>query len=152
MFEDFIFWAIKLYAEDMIRNYGQISYGIFEDWALTQFEDKERSTIRAKCRNIYAWYEARNWELPETKKHRKLKDYLEETMASRKEHITKLNKQTAERNKKLVINIITGMFADEYKKKSGSWHYQKIAEATNLSRYTVAKIIKNLNLEELKKQ
>ena len=150
MFEDYVFWAIKLYAEDQIRNYGQISYGIFESWALTQFEDKERATIRAKCRNIYAWYESRNWQLPESKKHRKLKDYLEQTMATRKEHITKLNKEKAEKNKRAVINIITGLFANDYKKKSGAWHYQKIADQVGLSSKTVAKIIKNLNIEELK--
>lgn len=151
-FEDFTFWAIKLYAEDMIRNYGQISYGIFESWALTQFEEKDRSTIRAKCRNIYNWYEARNWDIStkSRKKYKDHKEYLGATMATRKEHITQLNRSKGEQNKRAVVNVITGLFADDYKKKSGAWHYQKIADQVGLSSKTVAKIIKNLNIEELK--
>ncbi len=146
MFEDFTFWAIKLYAEDMIRDYGQISYGIFETWALTQFEYKERSTIRAKCRSIYNWYEEKNWEL--SKKHKPLKQHLEETMASRKEHIIRLNKNKGEQNKRAVINVITGLFADDYKKKSGAWHFGKIATQVGLSSKTVAKIIKEYEHKE----
>jgi hypothetical protein len=49
MFDDFTFWAIKLYAEDMIRATGFIVYSQLEDWAMSQFLGrKERSTIRAK--------------------------------------------------------------------------------------------------------
>lgn len=149
MFEDHTFWAIKLYSEDMIRATGFIVYESLENWALSQFEHKERSTIRAKCRSVYNWYEARDWKLPE-RNNRRLKDYLEETMASRTENMKKISAEKAERNRKLVINLITGMFADDYKKKSsGAWHYSKIAKDTNLSRYTVAKIIKNLDLKNI---
>lgn len=141
MFEDFTFWAIKLYAEDQIRQYGQISYGIFESWALTQFESKERSTIKAKCRNIYQWYETRNWKLPEAKKHRKLKIYMEETMASRIENMKRIKKAEEDRNRIKVINVLTGLMSDEYKKKNGKWNITKIARDTNLTRPTVMKFV-----------
>jgi len=65
-----------------------------------------------------------------------------DTMATRQEHMRKVSKNKAEKNRKAVINLITGLYADDYKKKSGSWHFSKIAENTKLSRYTVAKIIK----------
>ena len=148
-FEDFVFWAIKLYAEDMIRATGFIVYDSFENWALNQFVDKERSTIRAKCRSIYNWYEARDFDISTKNTHRKLKDYLEETLASRTEHIKKVSAEKAERNRRKIINIMTGLYSSEYKKKSGAWHFGKIAEATGLSSKTVAKIIKEIENKKL---
>jgi len=142
-FEDFTFWAIKLYAEDMIRATGFIVYDSLESWALSQFVDKERSTIRAKCRSIWNWYNERDFKLND-KKHREQKKYLEETMATRKEQAIRMGKEKKEKNRRKVINLITGLYADDYKKKNGKWHYIKIAEATGLSRYTVSTIIKEL--------
>jgi hypothetical protein len=145
-FEDFTFWAIKLYAEDMIRASGFIVYDTLETWALSQFENKERSTIRAKCRSIWNWYYERNWELP--KKSRKtLKEHLENTMATRKEHILKLNKEKREDNYKKIINTITGLYADTYKKKNGKWNISKIAKELNMHRDTVSKHIKAFEAE-----
>ena len=147
IFEDHTFWAIKLYAEDQIRATGFIVYSQLEDWALNQFLGrKERSTIRAKCRSVWNWYADRDFELPQ-KKHRPQKNYLEETMASRAENMKRVSAMKAERNKRAVINLMTGLYADDYKKKSGAWHYSKIAEATGLSRYTVAKIVKEVLAE-----
>jgi len=140
IFEDFTFWAIKFYAEDLIQDTGFIIYESLENWALSQFEHKERSTVRSKCRSVWNWYAERDFQLP--KKHKPLKQYQEETMATRQEHMKRVSKEKQERNRKVVINAITGLYADEYKKKSGAWHYQKIADATGISRYTVSKIIK----------
>ena len=146
-FEDFTFWAIKLYAEDQIRATGFIVYESLEDWALKQFLGrKERSTIRAKCRSVWNWYAARDFELPQ-KKHRPQKNYLEETMASRAENMKRISAQKAEKNKRAVINVMTGLYANDYKKKSGAWHFGKIAEATGLSSKTVAKIVKEVLAE-----
>jgi len=154
MFEDFTFWAIKLYAEDMIRNYGQISYGIFEDWALTQFEEKERSTIRAKCRSIYQWYESNGWKLPSPKenKYQTIREWYEESRMTRAENMKRVSREKAERNRRAIINIMTGLYSEDYKKKNGAWHFGKIAEATNLSSKTVAKIIKEIEANNIIKQ
>jgi len=143
-FEDFVFWAIKLYAEDLIRATGFIVYETLENWALRQFIDKERSTIRAKCRSIWNWYNERDFDISSKKTHRKLKDYLEETMATRIEHIKKVSREKAEKNRRAIINIMTGLYCNDYKKKSGAWHFGKIAEATGLSSKTVGKIIKEI--------
>jgi hypothetical protein len=37
---------------------------------------------------------------------------------------------------------MTGLYADEYKKKNGKWHIGKVAEATGLHREVVSKYIK----------
>jgi len=65
-------------------------------------------------------------------------------MATRTEHIKKVSREKAERNRRKVINLITGLYADDYKKKNGAWHFGKISEATGISTKTVGKIIKEL--------
>ncbi len=44
-----------------------------------------------------------------------------------------------EKARKLVLNLVTGMFNEEYRKPSGKWHIGKIADATHLHRDTVSK-------------
>lgn len=70
-FEDHTFWAIKLYAEDCIRRNGFLIKEDLTDWAIEQFEEKELSTIRAKARSIYDWYEERNFQLSKNTKYTK---------------------------------------------------------------------------------
>ena len=142
-FEDFTFWAIKLYAEDLIRDNGFIVYESLENWALTQFEHKkERSTIKAKCRSVYNWYYERDFNIP--KKHKPLKQYLEETMATRSENMKKVSKEKEETNRRKIVNLITGLYAEDYKKKNGAWNITKIAKDLNIHRNTVAKHLKNI--------
>lgn len=66
--EDMVFWALKLEAITRIRQFGWLDYESFEIWAFNVFYTdvkrvKDRSTLKAKCRSIHAWYEARNWEI-----------------------------------------------------------------------------------------
>jgi len=49
-----------------------------------------------------------------------------------------------ERAKRKVINAVTGLMSETYKKKNGSWHIGKIAEETNLTRQTVSKHLKEI--------
>lgn len=149
-FEDFTFWAIKLYAEDQIRATGFIVYESLESWALDQFLGrKERSTIRAKCRSVFNWYADRNFQLSKSqeKKYETIKQWYEESKMTRQENMKRISAQKAEKNKRAVINLMTGLYADDYKKKSGAWHFGKIAEATGLSSKTVAKIVKEVLAE-----
>jgi AraC-like DNA-binding protein len=131
----------------MIRATGFIVYQSLEDWAMTQFVyngHKERSTVRAKCRSVFNWYEAKDFDISTKNTHKPLKEYLKETKMTRQEHMKRISAEKAERNKRAVINIMTGLYADDYKKKNGAWHFGKIAEATGLSSKTVAKIIKEV--------
>jgi len=70
--QDNIFWAIKLYTEDLIRESGEgnlISYSLIESFAFVRFIDraKDKSTLRAKCRSIWNWYDDRGWTIPKRK-------------------------------------------------------------------------------------
>jgi hypothetical protein len=144
--QDNIFWSIKLYTEDLIKESGEgnlVAYSLLESFAFARFIDraKDKSTLKAKVRSIWNWYNDRGWTIPQRYK-RTLKEHLEETMATRSEHMRRVTKERAAANKAKVINAITGLYADEYKKKSGSWHFGRICEATNLSPNTVKKYIK----------
>lgn len=142
-YDDFAFWAIKFYAEDLIRQDGFIVYKSLESWALKQFVGKERSTIRAKCRSIWQWYADRDFKIRE-KKYANNKEKYKGTQVTRVENMRKVGKDKAEKNRRAVINVLTGRYASDYKKKNGNWHFGKIAKATGLSSKTVAKIVKEV--------
>lgn len=139
-FEDYVFWAIKLYCEDLIREQGLISYHQLEDWSLFNFGNKERSTIKAKCKSIFNWYEVRDWALPYQRKTKNDEELLM-TRVERSKANAELKAKKA-RNK--VINAVTGLMSETYKKKSGAWHIGMIAKDTSLTEKTVSKYLKEL--------
>ena len=64
---DMIFWAIKFQAESLIRQFnGWFDYQLLEAWALNLFADqaKDASTLRAKCRGVWHWYDKRDFTIP----------------------------------------------------------------------------------------
>lgn len=138
--DDYVFWCLKLYAEDLIRQEGLIIWNTFENWAFENFIDisKDKSTLKAKCRNIFNWYCDRDWQIGRVNKSNKTK---EEIMASRQEHAKKMHTKLANDTKKKVLNCITGMFAYEYKKPNGSWNVSKIAKDSGTTRPTVMKYL-----------
>ena len=138
-FDDYVFWSIKLLCEDLIRKQDLATYSQLEDFAYSNFTN-ERSTLRAKCRSIFNYYEAKNWKLP-TKRKTKNEEELKVTRQERAKANTEAREAKA---KAKVINAITGLMSEIYKKKNGSWHISKIAEDTNLHRDTVSKHIKEL--------
>ena len=146
--QDNIFWAIKLYTEDLIRESGEgnlIAYSLIESFAFTRFIDraKDRSTLKSKCRDTWKWYEERGWTIPTRK--RKLTD--EEVKMTRSENAKRVAEQKADKNYKTVVNLLTGLFNDEYKKKNGKWHIGKIASAVGMTEKTVSKYIKEYDNE-----
>jgi hypothetical protein len=149
--KDNVFWALKFYLEDCIKESagGMVAYSLLEYFAFAHFVErtKDRSTLKGKCRSIWNWYDKRDWTIPK-RYERTLKEYLEETKMTRSEHMMRVTKERADKNRAIVINCITGLMANEYKKKSGSWHYGKICEATKLSPNTVKKYIKEFEEKE----
>jgi len=141
-FEDYVFWSIKLFCEDIIRAQGLPTFSQLEDFAYLNFEYKDKSTLRAKCRSIYKWYEANNWKLPYQRKTKT----AEELKVTRQERAITNTKAREEKARRKVINAVTGLMAETYKKKTGSWNITKIATDTQLNRRTVSKYIKELNL------
>jgi len=147
--QDNIFWSIKLYTEDLIKeSSGLVAYSLLESFALNRFIDraKDKSTLKAKCRSIWNWYDEREWTIP-ARYEKTLKQHLEDTKMTRTENMIKVGQDKVRKNKALVINCITGLMKEEYKKKSGSWHLSKICEATGLTANTVKKYIKEYENE-----
>lgn len=136
---DYVFWCLKVTAEDMIRQNGLIIYSAFEDFATSNFLDKckDKSTLRAKCRNIYNWYFERDWKIGREKSNLS----KEEIMATRQEHAKKIHTKLANDTKKKVLNCITGIFKDDYKKPNGKWNISKIAKDSGTTRPTVMKYL-----------
>lgn len=137
-FEDHVFWSIKLYCEDLIRSQGLPTFYQLEDFAYQNFNHKDKSTLRAKCRSIFNWYEANDWKLPYKRKTKT----AEELKLTRQERAIANTKAREEKARNKVINTITGLMSATYKKKNGSWNISKIAEDTNLNRRTVSKYLK----------
>ena len=107
------------------KHVSQSRYDELESFAISNFieEAKDRSTLKAKCKNIFNWYLERNFELTQTVYIKKDKDLV---MATRQEHAKRIHTKLANDTKKKVLNCITGMFKDEYRKKDGSWNVTKI--------------------------
>lgn len=144
-FEDHVFWSIKLFCEDLIRNQGLPTFSQLEDFAYHNFNHKDKSTLRAKCRSIYNWYEANNWALPFQRKTKN----AEELKVTRQERAKLNTKERANKAKTKVINAITGLMAETYKiKSSRKWNITKIAEDNQLNRRTVSKYIKEHEMEK----
>ena len=149
-FEDSVFWSLKLFVEHYLCESDFVPYSTLENFAFNNFVDyvKDRSTLKAKCRSVWNWYSDRDWQKTDNKKYQNFKEYLENTKMTRTENMQKIAATKVKTNYKNVVNIITGLYANEYRKKSGAWHIIKIAQATKLSRQTVSKIIKKYENKE----
>lgn len=145
--DDFIFWCLKLEAENLIEQTGQVRYDWLLDFALLNFGEtstkkcKDSSTLKSKCRSITNYYIERNFELD--KYQRKTKTD-KEWILTRTENMKRIKTEEAEKNRKALQNFLSGMFANDYKKKNGKWNVAKISKALNMSRPTVAKHLKAL--------
>jgi len=140
------FWELKLWIEHRIRDNGGegnfVPFEPFFEYAYEMYDWQDRSTAKSKCRNIWSWYYNRGWKYHMLQSPRKTK---KEIYMTRRERALSNAKAREERTYKAVANLATGMFADEYRKKSGSWHIGKIAKAIGLSEKTVSKHLKRLS-------
>ena len=137
--DDYVFWCLKLYAEDLIRQDGLIVWNSFEKWAFDNFLDlaKDKSTLKAKCRNIFNWYFERDWKVGRTISKNK-----EDVLEYRRELARNLAAKKEEENYNKVENAITGLLADSmFRKKNGKWNAVAIAEYLNLDPRTVRKYL-----------
>jgi len=132
---DQVFWAIKLYTEELIKEFGEgipVPYEIIQDYAFRNFFDrKDKSTLRAKCRNIWNWYNERGWKM------------------TRRERALTNAKSIKEKKRMQILNAITGIMKDEYLKEDGTWNIYKLTKDLGMSDNTVRKHIKTLIQEGL---
>ena len=106
------------------------------------------STPLAKAKSIYNWvienYKPQKWDyIPKYKGNPEKEKELQMT---RRERALSNAKKMYEETHKKIISLVTGMFANEYKKKDGSFNINKIAKDTNVSRPTVYKHLKDEGL------
>ena len=127
---DQVFWAIKIYTEELIKQFGEgtpIPAYMLEDYAYKNFFDrKDRSTLKAKCRNIWNWYNERNWTM------------------TRKERAVKNAKSIKEKKRRQILNAVTSIMRDEYVKDDGTWNKYKLAKDLGMSNKTIIKHINEL--------
>ncbi len=139
---DFVYTCIVLQAEKFIKANGLIDYSVLEAWAIQNFLDiaKDKSTLKAKCRNCWNWYFNRNWALYHTVRIKKDKELV---VATRQEHARKIAKKNSEETRKKVLNCITGIFKDDYlsDRKDTKWNISKIAKDSGTTRPTVMKYL-----------
>ena len=128
-FADSTFWAIKLFCEDEIAQTGFVVYSMLESWALEQFlEYKEQSTIRAKCRSVWNYYEQRDFKLNEYQ--RKLTD--EEYLMTRKENLKAIHEKRTTETEAKILGAITTLEFMQLKLTAVN-----LAKYTNLNRSTI---------------
>lgn len=141
---DYVYTCIVLQAEKYIKANGLIVYSTLEDWAVSNFLDKckDKSTLRAKCRNCWNWYYDRNWALFHTVR---VKKNVEEVMATRVQHAKNMAQKKVDENISKIKNAITGLMADSmFKKKNGSWNGKAIADYLGIDPRTVNKYLKEI--------
>jgi len=142
--DDNTFWELKLWIEYSIKNNGGegrcVAFELFLDHALQFYEFKDTSTAKSKCRNIWNWYDKRDWTYHVLKRTSSKTE--EEILMTRQERARSNAKAKAEKARKAVINAVTGLYADEYKKVNGKWHIKKIALSINIDPRVVSKYIK----------
>lgn len=149
--KDAIFVALKVWLELRIKEQGEgrtVPFSLLESFAFNMFEDKakDKSTLRAKCRSIWNWYDARGWRntryLHYTKKDK------EQVMATRKEHIAKVNQNRKMKSKLAIKTVLEDMFThDQIRYQNGKLKVNAIAELAGISTKTVAKYLKEMGLK-----
>jgi len=83
----------------IIKEMGFVPYQLLEEFAYKNFYEHEKSTLRAKCRSIWDWYNSRDWTIPVNKRERKTKND-EELLMTRRERALSNSKIIKEQKKK----------------------------------------------------
>ena len=70
-------------------------------------------------------------------------------MAKLQDHIRSVHEKRKEDTRRSILNCVTSLMSNDYKKKSGAWHYGKISKETGISTKTIARYIKQFQEEGL---
>ena len=149
--DDAFFDWLRFKVYDFVKENGKnaLTLDYCKELAIIGYEimghKKGISTPLAKAKSIYNWvienYNPKGrWDYV-----RKTKDDKELQMTRRERALTN-NKKRYDEAHKAIISLATGMFANEYKKKDGSFNINKLAKDTGYSRNTIYKHLKNEKL------
>ena len=155
--EDALFDAIRFAVYDFVRanSKSALTPQYVEEIARIKYEiigsSKGWSTAKAKARNIYRWVKdnfrekagVNNWNY-----QRKTKNEEELLMTRRERALTNAQK-IKEEKRKIILSIVKGMFAEDYKKKDGTWNISKLARDLKMDPKTIRKHIRELKEEGL---
>jgi len=144
--EDALFDFIRFRAYDYAKinsiNNSKINLEDLENYCLAIAEigyevigGKGISTAYAKTKNIAEWVYLKYGN---GKRKRKIENDKELAM-TRRERALSNSKAQYEKAHKKIMNAITGIFADEYKKKNGTWNIMKLARELSMSKNTIKK-------------
>ena len=150
--EDALFDAIRFAVYDFVRanSKSALTPQYVEEIARIKYEiigsSKGWSTAKAKARNIYRWVVenfkekagVNNWNY-----QRKTKTDEELLMTRRERALTNAQK-IKEEKRKIILSIVKGMFAEDYKKKDGTWNISKLARDLKMDPKTIRKHLREL--------
>ncbi len=159
--EDALFDAIRFATYDFVRANGKgaLTPEYVEEIARIKYEvigsSKGWSTAKAKARNIYKWVKenfkekagVNNWNY--TPKFKGNPEKEKELEMTRRERALENAKKIKEEKRKIILSIVKGMFADEYRRKNGKWNISKLARDLKMSDNTIRKHIRELQEEGL---
>jgi len=147
---DYIFWAIKLYAEETIKETGIIVYDDLFNFAYTNFAPyvgnikvaKDVATLKSKCRSIVNYYINKNYKTDEYKRKTKTE---EEWILTRTENIKKLKQEQYKNTQTKILNFLNNTNIKTYIKPNGTYNKTAIAKELNITTKTLLKHLKALN-------
>lgn len=153
-YKDEVFWKIKIYAELRIKENGIVAYEDLLSFADANCKDevKDYSTLKAKCRSIWHWYNQRDYEYGTHRK--KLKDRVSEEEYKQILEKNKMTRQeiAKQNTKKLIdnsinkITVAVNALREQNKlfKPNGKPNISQVAKISQVSRNTVMKYIQNI--------
>ena len=144
------FWETKLWIEfEIKRNGGEgsmVSFDTLLDVVWHAWQWKDYSTCRAFARNIWRWYEGREWQY-HILNYRKSNKTEEEISMSRQEHMKKVHAARNAKAKAKIRSVLEDMFVqDQITKKNGALKIGAIAKLVEMSEKTTSKHLKEMGL------
>lgn len=146
------FWYMKHYIEYLIKS--RISqplsyYKLMLEEATKRFPLKDFSTLKAKAKSIFAWYERRNFECYETYT-RKFTD--EELTMTRSENMKRVKTLQKVKTRAIIKELIAdnSLFDNEFIHSEGRFkglvNVEKLSNYTNISKITIRKHLKEMGI------
>lgn len=146
------FWYMKHYIDYLIklRVAHPLSYqNLILDEALKRFPSKDFSTLKAKAKSIFAWYERRNFECYETYT-RKFTD--EELTVTRSENMKRVKTLQKTKTRAIIKELIAdnSLFDNEFIHSEGRFkglvNVEKLSNYTKISKITIRKHLKEMGI------